>query len=68
MRAPFAPDDLRDLREVVFGVSVTSIEDYTRDVRAAGLTLRSRTVPANRASADVSPCERHVADYRSRLH
>jgi sarcosine/dimethylglycine N-methyltransferase len=36
MRAPFAPDDLRDLREVVFGVSVTRIEDYARDVRAAG--------------------------------
>jgi cyclopropane fatty-acyl-phospholipid synthase-like methyltransferase len=37
MRAPFAPDDLRDLREVVFGVTVTSIEDYAKDLRAAGL-------------------------------
>jgi cyclopropane fatty-acyl-phospholipid synthase-like methyltransferase len=37
MRAPFAPEDLRDLREVVFGVSVTSIEDYAKDMRAAGL-------------------------------
>ena len=36
MRAPFDPDDLRDLREVVFGVSVTSIEDYTKDMEAAG--------------------------------
>jgi cyclopropane fatty-acyl-phospholipid synthase-like methyltransferase len=36
MRAPFARDDLRNLREVVFGVSVTRIEDYARDVRAAG--------------------------------
>ncbi len=36
MRAPFAPDDLRDLRNVVFGVSVTSIEDYGKDMRAAG--------------------------------
>jgi sterol 24-C-methyltransferase/phosphoethanolamine N-methyltransferase len=36
MRAAFAPDDSRDLREVVFGVSVTSIEDYARDMRAAG--------------------------------
>jgi cyclopropane fatty-acyl-phospholipid synthase-like methyltransferase len=36
MRAPFAPDDLRDLREIVFGVSVTSIEDYAKDMRAAG--------------------------------
>ena len=37
MRAPFAAGDLRDLREVVFGVSVTSIEDYAKDMRAAGL-------------------------------
>ena len=36
MRAPFAPDDLRELREVVFGVTVTSIEDYAKDLRAAG--------------------------------
>ena len=36
MCAPFAPEDLRDLREVVFGVTVTSIEDYAKDVRAAG--------------------------------
>jgi cyclopropane fatty-acyl-phospholipid synthase-like methyltransferase len=35
-RAPFSPDDLRDLREIVFGVSVTSIEDYAKDMRAAG--------------------------------
>jgi hypothetical protein len=27
---------LRDLREIVFGVSVTSIEDYAKDMRAAG--------------------------------
>ena len=38
MCAPFAPDDLRDLREVVFGLSVTSIEDYSKDMRAAGFT------------------------------
>lgn len=36
MRAPFAPNDLRDLREVVFGLSVTSVEDYAMDMRAAG--------------------------------
>jgi sarcosine/dimethylglycine N-methyltransferase len=35
-RAPFAPEDLCNLREVVFGVSVTSIEDYAKDMRAAG--------------------------------
>jgi cyclopropane fatty-acyl-phospholipid synthase-like methyltransferase len=36
MRAPFAPDDLRDLRDVVFGITVTSIEDYAADAHAAG--------------------------------
>jgi hypothetical protein len=36
MRAPFAEGDLRDLREDVFGVSVTSMKDYAKDVRAAG--------------------------------
>jgi cyclopropane fatty-acyl-phospholipid synthase-like methyltransferase len=36
MRAPFAPADLRDLREVVFGIVVTGIEDYAADCRAAG--------------------------------
>jgi cyclopropane fatty-acyl-phospholipid synthase-like methyltransferase len=36
MRDPFAPEDLRDLRELVFGVSVTSIKDYAKDMRAAG--------------------------------
>jgi hypothetical protein len=30
--APFAKDDLRDLREVVFGITVTSIEDYVEDL------------------------------------
>jgi sarcosine/dimethylglycine N-methyltransferase len=36
MRAPFADDDLRDLREIVVGISVTSIDDYVADLRAAG--------------------------------
>jgi cyclopropane fatty-acyl-phospholipid synthase-like methyltransferase len=36
MRAPFAAADLRDLREIVFGVTVTSIADYAADMRAAG--------------------------------
>ena len=36
MRAPFAADDLRDLRDVVYGISVTSIEVYAKDFRAAG--------------------------------
>ncbi len=36
MRAPFAADDQRDVREVVFGVSMTGIEDYADDFRKAG--------------------------------
>jgi sarcosine/dimethylglycine N-methyltransferase len=38
MRAPFTADDLLDVREVVFGISMTSIEDYAKDLRAAGFT------------------------------
>jgi sarcosine/dimethylglycine N-methyltransferase len=36
MRAPFATPDLRDLRKVVYGISVTSIDDYAGDLRSAG--------------------------------
>jgi cyclopropane fatty-acyl-phospholipid synthase-like methyltransferase len=36
-RAPFTPRDLDDLRRVVHGVSVTSIEDYAGDLHHAGL-------------------------------
>lgn len=36
MRAPFAPEDLSDLRHVVYGMTVTSITDYAKDLRAAG--------------------------------
>ncbi len=43
MRAPFDPDDLRDLGEVVFGVSVTRIEDYAKDMRAAGFVYVAAT-------------------------
>jgi hypothetical protein len=37
MRAPFSAADLRDVRDVVFGISMTSTEDYQNDLRAAGL-------------------------------
>jgi cyclopropane fatty-acyl-phospholipid synthase-like methyltransferase len=36
MRAPFAAQDLRDLREVVFGVSVSGIDQQVDDMVAAG--------------------------------
>jgi sarcosine/dimethylglycine N-methyltransferase len=36
MRAPFGAEDLHDLQEIVFGTTVTSIDDYATDARAAG--------------------------------
>lgn len=36
MRAPFAADDLQDVREIVCGISMTGIEDYVGDLRSAG--------------------------------
>jgi cyclopropane fatty-acyl-phospholipid synthase-like methyltransferase len=36
IRAPFSAADLLEVREVVFGVSMTSIEDYANDLRSAG--------------------------------
>ena len=36
MRAPFAAQDLRDLREIVVAVTVTGIEDYVNDLPTAG--------------------------------
>ena len=35
-RASFAPRDLQDVRTVVYGLTVTSIEDYAADLRRAG--------------------------------
>jgi sarcosine/dimethylglycine N-methyltransferase len=36
MRAPFAADDWHDMREIVCGISVTSIDDYVDDLQSAG--------------------------------
>lgn len=38
MRAPFSAPELRDLREIVFGVTVTSTDAYIVDLRAAGFS------------------------------
>ena len=35
-RAPFAPNDLADLRGIVHGITVTTAADYAADLRAAG--------------------------------
>lgn len=37
-RAPFAPSDLPDVRHTIFGVTLTSIADYVRDLYEAGFT------------------------------
>ena len=36
MRAPFEAAELRDLREIVFGITVTPVEDFAADLTAAG--------------------------------
>jgi sarcosine/dimethylglycine N-methyltransferase len=36
MRAPFSPEDLREVRDIVFGITVTSIDAYAADLRDAG--------------------------------
>ena len=36
MRAPFSATGLHDLRGIVFAITVTSVEDYRRDLREAG--------------------------------
>ena len=36
MRAPFAADDLRDVREIVCGIPMSSIDDDAGDLRSAG--------------------------------
>jgi len=36
MRAPFSAHDLREAREIVYAITLTDIEDYKRDLRAAG--------------------------------
>ena len=37
-RGPFTEADLRDLREVVYAVTVSGVEEYIVDLRAAGFT------------------------------
>ena len=54
MRAPFAAADLRDLREVAFGVSVTGIEAHVDDLGAAGFV----DVVATDETADWAPYTR----------
>jgi sarcosine/dimethylglycine N-methyltransferase len=42
-RAPFASSDLPDVRHILFGVTLTSIADYVRDLHEAGFTAITAT-------------------------
>ena len=42
-RAPFAPDDWEDARHVVYANTLSSIDDYVRDLRDAGFTSVTAT-------------------------
>jgi len=43
MRQPFAADDLEDVRHIIFGNSITLIDDYVQDLRSAGFDPVSAT-------------------------
>src|SRR4051812_35658445 len=47
MRAPFATDDLPDVQNVVFGASLTSIDEYVDDLRVAGFDSIAATDMTN---------------------
>lgn len=51
MRAPFTAPDQRDLRDIVFGITITSIEDHVDDLRAAGFA----DIAASDESEDWAP-------------
>jgi sarcosine/dimethylglycine N-methyltransferase len=64
-RAPFAASELAELRSVVHGVTVTSIEDYADDLRQAGLS----DVVATDMTDDWAPfAAQRLADWRHDRH
>jgi sarcosine/dimethylglycine N-methyltransferase len=46
-RAPFATSDLHDVHQTIFGVTLTSIADYVRDLHEAGFTGITATDPSD---------------------
>ena len=46
--APFATSDLYDVHQTIFGVTLTSIADYVRDLHEAGFTGIMATAPERR--------------------
>ena len=71
MRAPFSVEDLRDVRCILFGNAVTSIDEFTVDLRAAGFIdiratdLTSGTTPfvAARLAAWRNNSARYASGY-----
>jgi len=51
MRSPFSPEDLRDVRNVLIGNTITTIDQFTRDLHAAGFVH----VTATDLTADTKP-------------
>jgi hypothetical protein len=47
MRAPFATEDLPHVRDIIFGVSLTSIDEYAADLEMAGFERVTATDMTN---------------------
>ena len=62
MRAPFTESDLHDLRHVVYGITVTSIDGYAADLSNGGF----RDIEAEDLTADWAPfADRRLAAWRA---
>jgi cyclopropane fatty-acyl-phospholipid synthase-like methyltransferase len=67
-RAPFKGDDIADVRQMLYGVTMTGVEEYEREVTAAGFTvveMDEMSEPwgafcAGRAAAWKAAADRHV--------
>jgi hypothetical protein len=61
-RAPFSPSDARDVRQTLYGETMTSVDDYVADLRKAGFVDIDAT--------DMTPawtifCQRRAAAFNS---
>lgn len=67
-RAPFRGDEVADVKQVLYGVTMTGVEEYEREVNGAGLTvveMSEMSEPwgafcAERAAAWKAAADRHV--------
>jgi SAM-dependent methyltransferase len=68
VRAPFKGDDAADVRRMLYGVTMTGVEEYQREVHAAGFTVVElsemsdpwRAFVAERAAGWKGAADRHV--------